>query len=184
MIREVKYNGRKIEYNLTRKRVRNINLRVKPDLSVSVSANDRVPLKYIDTFVISKAEFILSAIDEYSEKSLIKLVYKYSVDEFAELINELFNQVYEEFRQYNIDKPQLKMRKMKSRWGSCNYVKCIITLSTNLIYCDREQIYYVIVHEFSHLLVPNHSKDFYNIVSNFCPDYKRIRKEMNSIVLK
>ena len=60
----------------------------------------------------------------------------------------------------------------------------IITLSTNLVYCSREQIYYVIVHEFSHLIVPNHSQDFYAIVERFVPDYKRIRRDMNRIILK
>ncbi|MGN1131041.1 MAG: M48 family metallopeptidase [Ruminococcus sp.] len=45
-------------------------------------------------------------------------------------------------------------------------------------------MYYVIVHEFSHLIVPNHSKDFYSVVSEFCPNYKEIKKELNNIVIR
>ncbi len=184
MIREVKKDGIIIKYELIRKRVKNINLRVKPDKSVVVSAPSRVSVKYIDSFVLSKYDFIEKALNDYSQSELHRLTPNYSVKEFSEIIIKYFNEVYERFLPFGIDKPTLKMSKMKSRWGSCNYVKRVITLSTNLIYCTEEQIYYVVVHEFSHLLVHNHSSDFYDIVVKFCPDYKRIRKEMNSIILK
>ncbi len=178
MIRSVKFNDNTIEYELQRKRVKNINLRVKSDGSVVVSANNRVSAQYIDSFVESKGEFILKALNGFNKEAATP---QYSSGEFNELIISLFEKTYNDFVQFNIERPKLKFRKMKSRWGSCNYVDCVITLSTNLIYCSEEQIYYVIVHEFSHLLVHNHSKDFYAIVEQFCPDYKRIRKEMNKI---
>lgn len=185
MKREIKYNGKTIEYILERKRVKNINLRVKPDGTVYVSANNRVSKKYIDAFVLSKAKFILSAkktFEENNKKTASAPLY--SESEFVSFISGEFCRVYKLFLEYKINRPQLKLRKMKSRWGSCNYVKEVITLSTNLIYCTKEQISYVIVHEFAHLLVHNHSEDFYSIVSQFVPDYKRIRKEMNNIILR
>lgn len=183
MIREVEYNGTTIKYNLTRKRVKNINLRIKPDLTVEVSANSRVSLKYLDEFVIKKGDFILKAFRDFNEKTINKRTPTFTDEEFNAYIIERFEYTYSLFNSYNIDKPQLKFRKMKSRWGSCNFVNCIITLNTNLIYCTKEQIDYVIIHEFSHLIVPNHSKKFYDIVVQFCPDYKRIRKEMAGILL-
>lgn len=54
-----------ISYELTQKQVKNINLRIKTNLKVQVSANPRVELGYIDKFVLSKAEFILKALEEY-----------------------------------------------------------------------------------------------------------------------
>ena len=183
MIREVEYNGTSIKYNLTRKRVKNINLRIKPDCSVEVSANNRVSLKYLDEFIIKKGDFILKAFEDFENKKAIELSPKYSYEEFETYVSERFGITYSMFKKFRIDRPQLKFRKMKSRWGSCNYVKCIITLNKNLIYCTKEQIDYVIIHEFAHLVVPNHSKDFYNIVSEFCPEYKRIRKEMAGILI-
>lgn len=183
MKREVIYKGKNIEYILERKRVKNINLRVKPDLKVYVSANKRVSVKYIDSFVLKKADFILNAIDTFKNNTFSSEP-KYSNEEFIEYINSEFLRVYNLFKKYEIEKPVLKLRKMKSKWGSCNFVKGIITLNTNLIYCTKEQISYVIVHEFSHLLVHNHSKDFYNVVEIYVPDYKRIRKEMNIINLR
>lgn len=184
MIRQVNYNGTLIEYTLERKKVKNINLRIKSNMTVYVSANRRVSMKYIDDFVISKGDFILKAIDEFKNTSDISLTPKFSEKSFIDFVVSEYDRIYELFKRYNIIKPVLKLKKMKSRWGSCNYVKGIIALSTNLIYCTEEQITYVIVHEYAHLLVHNHSSDFYKIVENFSPDYKRIRKEMNKINLR
>ena len=183
MIREVNYNGTIIKYNLTRKRVKNINLRIKPDFSVEVSANSRVSMKFIDGFVEKKGAFILNAFDDFKRKKSVERTPRFTDEEFLKYVSEKFEHTYSLFKKYNIDKPRLKFRKMKSRWGSCNFVKCEITLNTNLIYCSEEQIDYVIIHEFSHLIVHDHSKDFYKIVSDFCPEYKRIKKEMAGILI-
>ena len=40
------------------------------------------------------------------------------------------------------------------------------------------------IHEFSHLIVPNHSKDFYRVLTEFCPNYKEIKKELSSIIIR
>ena len=57
-----------ISYLLTRKTVKNVNLRIKPDGRVLVSANSRVPVSFIDGFIRQKQEFILSALKKYEEK--------------------------------------------------------------------------------------------------------------------
>lgn len=57
----------KISYEFTRKNVKNINMRIKPNLKVQVSASPRVSLTKIDEFVASKGEFILKAIEEYKD---------------------------------------------------------------------------------------------------------------------
>ena len=54
-----------IKYILERKQVKNINLRVRPDGSVKVSASPRVDASQIDDFVLSKAEFILKAMKRF-----------------------------------------------------------------------------------------------------------------------
>ena len=184
MIREVDFKGNKIIYNLERKKVKNINLRIKSDLSVNVSAGKRVSTKFIDDFVISKGEFILKALEKFqnAQSNIAKPLY--SKEEFSELISRIFEDVADKFTSKGISRPALKIRKMKSRWGSCNYTNKIITLSTHLIYCTEEQIEYVIIHEFSHLIVPNHSKDFYRVLTEFCPNYKEIRKELSNIIIR
>ncbi len=72
----------------------------------------------------------------------------------------------------------LKVRKMKSRWGVCNYVKKTVTLNSELIKYERGIIDYVIVHEFSHFTHHDHSKAFWSLVGKYYPDYKMARKEL------
>lgn len=185
MIREIRFNDKSIEYTLQRKKVKNINIRIKPDMTVSVSANPRVSLKEVDMAVLNRAEFIIKALENFKNNSKSELRPLFTRDEISDIISDFYNKIYNSFKEYyNIPYPTLKIKTMRSRWGSCNYKSHIITLSTNLVYCSREQIYYVIVHEFSHLIVPNHSQDFYAIVERFVPDYKRIRCDMNRIILK
>ena len=80
---------------------------------------------------------------------------------------------------YKIQYPSgLTIRKMKTRWGVCNVRSHKITLNLELIKKPIECLDYVIVHELSHLLYANHSKDFWECVGNNFKDYKKIRKEL------
>ena len=89
------------------------------------------------------------------------------------------NNVYQIFP-IKIPNPSLTIRKMKSRWGVCNIKTKKITLNLELIKKDIKYLDYVIVHELSHLVYPNHQKDFWLLVSKLVPDYKKLRKELNS----
>lgn len=57
-----------IPYLLTRKSVKNVNLRIKPDGRVLISANNSVPIEFIDNFIQGKQQFIFSALSRYEEK--------------------------------------------------------------------------------------------------------------------
>lgn len=72
--------------------------------------------------------------------------------------------------------PNLKIRKMKTRWGVCNIKNHNVTLNFELFRYDMKCLDYVIIHELSHFLVPNHSKKFWEVVESYCPNYKEIRK--------
>ena len=85
--------------------------------------------------------------------------------------------IYNKFEE-NIPYPSLRVRKMSTRWGVCNTKLKVVTLNTELIRYDISKLDYVIVHELSHLVYPNHSKDFWTLVSKYCSDYKKIRKEL------
>ena len=88
-------------------------------------------------------------------------------------ISKFFNKFKE-----NIKSPILKIRSMKSRWGVYNRINHTITLNSKLIEYDYDKIDYVIIHELSHIKHFNHSKDFWDLVSKYCNNYKNIRKEM------
>jgi predicted metal-dependent hydrolase len=70
---------------------------------------------------------------------------------------------------------------MKTRWGVCNIKDKVITLNTELLKKDMSLIDYVIVHEISHLYHPNHSKNFWNLVSTHYPYYKVARKMLKEV---
>lgn len=78
-----------------------------------------------------------------------------------------------------IPKPSLRIRKMKTRWGVCNTRDKIITLNLELIKKDVKYLDYVIYHELSHLVYPNHSTNFWKVVEENCKDCKKFRKELN-----
>lgn len=76
----------------------------------------------------------------------------------------------------NIKVNEIKIRKMKTRWGSCNVLKRKIWLNFSLVYKQIECLEAVFVHEISHLIEKSHNKNFYNIVNSFYPNYKNIEK--------
>lgn len=68
---------------------------------------------------------------------------------------------------------EYRLRKMKTRWGSCNISKKRVWLNTSLAKYDPICLSYVLVHELCHLLEPNHGKRFYTLVERFFPEYKK-----------
>lgn len=64
--RTVSCDGRAIKWILRRKRVKNLNLRVKPDGFVYVSANSHVTISTIENFIKEKSDFIFAALDKFS----------------------------------------------------------------------------------------------------------------------
>jgi len=76
----------------------------------------------------------------------------------------------------NIPDPDLKIRRMKTRWGVCNVNKKVVTLNLELYRYDMKCLDYVIIHELAHFLVQNHSKEFWGVVEKYCPNYKEYRR--------
>lgn len=108
-----------------------------------------------------------------SEKKLQSFLKK----QMKELFTEHYDYWYQQFEE-PIHKPKLKFRKMKTRWGVCNRRDDSITLNTKLLEYDTKYLDYVIIHELSHLVHFDHSKEFWQVVSKYCPDYRVLRKEM------
>lgn len=96
-------------------------------------------------------------------------------DTFSKRLEYWYNKFEE-----SIPVPNLKIRKMKSRWGVCNTRNCNVTLNYYLYRYDLECLDYVIVHELSHFIEGNHSKKFWMVVDKYYPDYKNVRKKLRS----
>lgn len=104
---------------------------------------------------------------------------KWLVKQARIIFKENLDEIYKIFP-VEIPYPSLTIRKMKTRWGVCNTRIKKITLNLELIKKDKKYLDYVIVHELSHLVYPNHGSDFWHLVSILVPNYKILRKELNS----
>ncbi len=96
-------------------------------------------------------------------------------------------EVFEERLHYNYDLfnedipfPKLKIRKMKTRWGVCNKRDTSVTLNSKLIEYSLREIDYVIIHELSHLVHFDHSKEFWETVKYYMPNYKDAVKALKN----
>ena len=187
--RTVCAGGKKIKYILERKQVKNINLRVRPDGIVKVSASPRVDESQIDDFVLSKAEFILKALERFKSEETTERQFQEELVKAKSgqeslladpaIFTEILDEVYPAFIPYGIARPKLRIRTMKSCWGSCLVNKGIITLNRKLLMKHRECIEYVVVHELCHFIHPNHSKEFYKFMEQFMPDWKERKGRLN-----
>ena len=118
-------------------------------------------------------KFLDDAIFVESEKYLEKWKTKKIKQIFEERLNYNYNR-YEE----NIPYPKLKIRTMKTRWGVCNKKDNSVTLNSKLIEYTVDKLDYVIIHELSHFIHFNHSKEFWKQVEKYTKNYKQIRKEL------
>ena len=181
--------GKNIKYILERKQVKNINLRVRPDGIIKVSASPRVDASQIDDFVLSKAEFILKALKRFESAAEAEEKYQRELGKAKAgqeslladpaIFTEILDEVYPAFIPYGIARPKVRIRTMKSCWGSCLVNKGIITLNRKLLMKPRECIEYVVVHELCHFVHPNHSKQFYGFMEQFMPDWRERKAYLN-----
>ena len=65
---------------------------------------------------------------------------------------------------------------MTTRWGVCNRKTNTVTLNLELYKYEDKALDYVIVHELSHFIHFNHSKEFWSVVEKYFPDYKKVRQ--------
>lgn len=140
---------------------------------------------YVDAI---KKEFLISSkVSNFQDSDL-------KIKSFLEKILELY------FKQ-NIPKYlqklklstdfKLKIKDYKSKWGSCNYLSKTsripflkkkapdfvgLYFNFSLVFFDYWIVDYLISHEVSHILEPNHSKNFWALVESLCPDYKQAKK--------
>ena len=231
MLRTVEANGNAISYTLERKPVKNINLRIRADQCVYVSAPKDVAAKMVDAFVVEKLAYILRALKKFKDKnretvsenrfvngetvkflgrnlrlkiknasrskvesdeSYVTLYVKDVQDadlkkrvletwlrkKCKDEITAICKKVYPQVKKYGVAFPEIQLREMVSRWGSCSPKKGFMTFNTALIAMPVSCIEYVVTHEFTHFLYPNHSKKFYQQLATFMPDWEERKKRL------
>lgn len=164
-------------YTLTRKRVKNLNLRVKADGSAAVSAPFFVPVGQIDAFVDNRALWLERAKRKLLERQAQDLVpCSVTSEQAMALFEQISREIFPLFaRVLDNQPPLLKVRDMKSRWGACCPAKRRITLALRLAEKPREAVEYVILHEYAHFVRLDHSPAFWAVVERYMPDYRARR---------
>ena len=147
-----------------------------------ISKNSSIKSKSI-FFVVQQGTFIgAKNIEEFAiESNLTINIVALKLTKKAFEQNNVYNRL---FQKYEIVLPSLIIRNMTSRWGSCQIKRNTITLNSRLIETPRECIEYVIVHEFTHFLYPNHSRKFYDLLAVFMPDWKERKNTMEGFIFQ
>ena len=215
-------------YDVHRKKVKNINLRINQNMEVCISAPLKLHKDYIENFIRSKENWIKKVIEKLKEIKSKTVSYEYRTGEihrfmgkeyvlkviegkdrvslkndtilliandindmekkknimekwYFENAKKVFLEVIEKWLKILDEKIEhLSIRRMKTRWGSCNYKKRYINLNTDLVKRSMFEIEYVVLHELTHLKYPNHGKGFYRYMENYMPNYRKAEKLLNA----
>lgn len=104
-----------------------------------------------------------------------KMLDRFTREKAKEIFTERLIKCHEKMNKIT-PMPRLIVKKMKQKWGYCNKRDELITLNLELIKYDVDEIDYVIIHELCHFIHFNHSKQFWECVSKYKPNYKTNRK--------
>lgn len=72
-----------------------------------------------------------------------------------------------------------RVKNMKTKWGTCNVTDGRIWLNVQLAKKSKECLEYVIIHELTHLYVPNHGPEFKAYMDQFYPNWRAVKKRLN-----
>lgn len=113
--------------------------------------------------------FLISAISKSKSNQILKEWYAQQAKEkIIPRIKRFADRLGVQYKKINI-------REMKHRWGSCT-PKDNINFNWRIIKCPMIVIDYIIIHELAHLIIPDHSPEFWNTVSIQQPNYKKAKE--------
>lgn len=100
-----------------------------------------------------------------------------------ELEGKIGNLISEYAKQMDISDIHYGIRKMKTKWGSCNIEKRILWFNIELAKKPIDCIEYIVVHEMVHLMERNHNKNFIILMDKFLPNWRVQKKILNDLPL-
>lgn len=167
-----------IQYTLIRTNRKSIGIRISDTGEVIVRAPQRTSVREIESVLIKHTKWIeknkrraadrqmqLDNLDEEQTEQLRQLAKVYltrKTEYFAALMGLTYKKI--------------TITRAKKRLGSCSTSGSICYSLYLLLYPDAA-VDYVVVHELAHLVEPNHSKKFYDVIACYLPDWQA-RREM------
>ncbi|TXD84947.1 M48 family metallopeptidase [Subsaximicrobium wynnwilliamsii] len=133
-------------------------------LKVTLGIENQVKLKGGKLEVVCKNEIK----QEQVKKLLAHWYYVHAEKKFSSIAID----AYSKFKEYDFNMPEIEIRRMAKRWGSCNTIDKVI-LNPEIIKASSKCIEYVLIHEMCHLVVTNHNKEFYNTLGSIMPTWKK-----------
>ena len=182
MKKEIFLGNERIEYSLKKShRARNICLSISRGAEISVSVPFYIDETVVSKFISQKAEWILQKIKYFKKNYQKSLLPERSKKEYLKNKRDAYLAILESINRlnkiYNFSWKKISIRNQKSRWGSCSR-KGNLNFSYRIIFLPENLRDYIVAHELCHLKEFNHSKKFWNLVSETVPDFKEIRKEI------
>ncbi len=188
---QIEINQRLVTVKLEkRKNIKHVYLRVLNPNLIQIKTNIYYTLYDAKDLIEKKIDWISNSISKLEEKSINEDEFLYlgvrkkledfkikNLDTFykKEIVKYLPDLVDIYSKRMNLIPTSLKYRKNKRTWGSCNY-KNGLNFNILLMKFPIELMEYVIIHELAHIKHKNHSKKFWDLVEEFCPDYKQREK--------
>lgn len=161
---------------VTRKRVKNINIRLKPpDGRIEVSVPEYLSQSRLERFVREHRGWILqnqrAILDSTQAKAANatdeeRRQWREVVEAFVPVLIERWEPIM------GVKSGKLAYRDMTSRWGSCQPSTGRICINIRLALYPPECLEYVVVHELCHLLVRGHGVDFKALMDLYLPDWR------------
>lgn len=171
--------------HVVRKKMKNMYLRVKESGgTVEVSAPIRISDNEIIRFVQERSDWIHAAQErvraEEQNRQQEPVLVPFMEREMRYQLKRKIAKLIEKWEPVmGVKSNGFTIKKLKSRWGSCNVQTGHLNFNLRLAGVPEEQIEYVVVHELTHLLEPSHNERFWKLMEYYLPGAKMIRKELN-----
>lgn len=141
------------------------------DLEIKFRTDNLTSVEILENKIIL---YIFQNLDEYTKKQYIK---KTLIENFKNETTLLINERLPKISiNSNIKYSYFTIRDALTRFGSCNVKNNSLHFSARLIMLPDDIVDAVIIHELCHIVHPNHSKSFYNLIKKYKPDYDECDK--------
>lgn len=174
-----------VTITVTKKRMKNMYLRIKKeDGAVLISAPHQMSDARIRAFAEERIDWIRKYQEKYAsakeQRRENQTLDKAEVERRKRLLKKEVERLVAKWEPVmGVRVSGITIRQMKTRWGSCNVRTHHININLALLGKPPECLEYVVVHEMTHILEASHNQVFWGYMSQFYPDWKRVRKYLN-----
>ncbi|MBL3520917.1 M48 family metallopeptidase [Arcobacter lanthieri] len=194
---EIELNNTIVKVELeNRKNIKHCYLRILKQNLIQIKANRYFTLNDAKILVQNRRKWLEENLQKVKEKSLnedefllfgkreklenfniknLDIFYKNEIKKYIPSLVEKYSNLMQLYP------TKISYRKNKRTWGSCNY-KNELNFNILLMKYPLFVAEYIVVHELSHIKHKNHSRDFWNLVEKYSPNYKEIEKIFKALL--